>query len=134
MKTKIKVNDMVRVIAGKDKGKRGEIVRVDLNTNDFEIAAQKTYAVLKDDSGRLRLQVWNMGDSAKTGHLEVVGAKLKGLPAEIVLGPRGTPPAAFDCLLVPDEASDYKQKLEVFGVFGGKRSSSSGMDCWRIRS
>ncbi len=103
------------------------IVRVDLNTNDFEIAAQKTYAVLKGDSGRLRLQVWNMGDSAKTGHLEVVGAKLKGLPAEIVLEPRGTPPAAFDCLLVPDEASDYKQKLEVFGVFGGKRSSRLSM-------
>ena len=100
---------------------------VSMEAQGFDVAAQKTYAVLKGDSGRLRLQVWNMGDSAKTGHVEVVGAKLKGLPEKIVLGPRGTPPAAFDCSLVPDEASDYKQKLEVFGVFGGKRSSRLSM-------
>ena len=99
------------------------ILRVDLNTNDFEIASQKTRAVLKGDTGRLRIQVWNMGDAAKTGSVKVEGGTLQGLPAEIALGPRGTAPATFDCTFVPDAGSDFVRPIALTGVFGGKRSS-----------
>ena len=99
------------------------IIRVDLNTNDFEIAGQKTRAVLKDDTGRLRVQVWNMGDVAKTGRVEVAGGSLVGLPDSIVLGPRGTPPGAFDCTFEPSASGEVEQNLVLTGVFDGKRSS-----------
>ena len=99
------------------------IIRVDLNTNDFEVAAQKTRAVLKGDTGRLRLQVCNMGDAAKSGRIEASGASLDGLPDTIVIGPRGTPPATFDCTFVPDAGSDFIRQIILVGVFNGKRSS-----------
>ena len=103
------------------------ILRVDLNTNDFEIASQKTRAILKGDTGRLRVQVWNMGDCAKTGFVKVEGGTLQGLPAEITLGPRGTPPATFDCTFVPDAGTDFVRPVLLTGVFGGKRSSRLAM-------
>ena len=99
------------------------IIRVDLNTNDFEIAWQKTRAVLKGDTGRLRLQVWNMGDSAKTGHVEISNGLFTGLPNTISLGPRGTNPASIDCVFTPLDDSVFDQNIIFTGVFGGKRSS-----------
>ncbi len=123
------------------------IVRVELNMDDFEIANQKTLAVLQGDTGRLRVLVWNMGDSAKTGRIDVSGPVLEGLPETIELGPRGTPPAEFDCVLhyssTPDgdlkggQASDVQpegrfraakggnsnEALVLTGVFEGRRSS-----------
>ena len=99
------------------------IIRVDLNTNDFEIARQKTCAVLKGDTGRLRLQVWNMGDTAKTGRIEISSGTFSGLPDAFSLGPRGTPPMTFDCVFAPSDDSASDQNLIFTGIFGGKRSS-----------
>ena len=100
------------------------IVRVDLNTNDFAIADMKSRAVVKGDSGRLHLEVWNMDDCVKTGRVEVAGVALKGLPPEpIVLGPRGTPPAAFECELAPANGRGIFARAVFTGVFGGRRSS-----------
>ena len=99
------------------------ILRVDLNTNDFSIAGQKTRAVLKTDTGRMRIQVWNMGDTAKTGRVVVDGGTFSGLPDKIALGPRGTPPASFDCTFVPSPSGGLRQDLVFTGVFDGKRSS-----------
>ena len=99
------------------------ILRVDLNTNDFTVAGQKTRAVLKSDTGRMRVQVWNMGDTAKTGRVEVVGGTFKHLPDKIVIGPRGTPPVSFDCMFVPTVSGEIEQHLVFTGLFNGKRSS-----------
>ena len=101
------------------------ILRVDLDPNDFEITNEKTRAILKGDIGRLRLQVWNMGDEAKTGHIEadIKGGSLSGLPGWMSLGPRGTPPATFDCTFVPDKSADSVRPIVLTSVFGGKRSS-----------
>ncbi len=106
------------------------ILRVDLDARDFEIGDQKTLASIKGDTGRLRVQVWNMGDTAKTGRVDVAGAKLEGLPETIALGPRGAPPVEFDCVLSPSGASP-EGELVLTGVFEGRRSSRLVM---RIRS
>jgi hypothetical protein len=106
------------------------IIRVDLDARDFEIGDQKTLASIKGDTGRLRVQVWNMGDTAKTGRVDVAGAKLGGLPETIALGPRGAPPVEFDCVLSPSGASPDGE-LVLTGVFEGRRSSRLVM---RIRS
>ena len=68
-----------------------------------------------------------MGDCAKTGFVKVEGGTLQGLPAEITLGPRGTPPASFDCTFVPDAGADFVRPITLTGVFGGKRSSRLSM-------
>lgn len=99
------------------------IIRVDLSTNDFSITRQKTQAALQGDSGRLRVEVWNMGDCAKTGRVEVAGGLVEGLPKTLHLGPRGTAPVSFDCTFVPAATGDFSQKLAFEGVFDGKRSS-----------
>ena len=107
----------------KDNEDMSVIIRVDLNTNDFEIAWQKTRAVLKGDTGRLRLQVWNIGDTAKTGRIEISSGTFSGLPDAFSIGPRGTPPATFDCVFAPSDDSASDQSLVFTGVFGDKRSS-----------
>ena len=99
------------------------IIRAELNTNDFEIASQKMLAALKGDRGRMRVTVWNMGDTAKTGRVEVSGGTLAGLPGAITLGPRGTPPATFDCTFVPSPDGAHTPRLVLSGIFNGRRSS-----------
>ena len=103
------------------------ILRVDLNTNDFTITGQKTRAELESDTGRMRVQVWNMGDVAKTGRVEVEGGTFKGLPDRIVLGPRGTPPASFDCTFIPTAVGEIEQNIVLTGLFDGRRSSRLAM-------
>ena len=100
------------------------VVRAEFDKGDFEISDQKTRAVLKGETGRVRVFVWNLGDTAKTGTVEVVGAQLHGLPSEpFGLGPRGSAPAAFDCVLAPDDGGDANTALVLTGLFGGRRSS-----------
>ena len=96
------------------------ILRANLDTGDFSINGQKSSATLKKDAGHLRVLVWNLGNAAKTGSVEVAGGTLEGLPAEIALGPRGTPPAAFDCTFTP---AGTNLNLVLTGIFNGKRSS-----------
>ncbi len=102
------------------------IIRVDLNHDDFAISNQKTLAILKGDSGRVRVQVWNMDGIAKVGRVNVGGAKLEGLPETIVLAPRGAGPAEFDCVLSPSGESS-EGELVLTGLFGGRRSSRLSM-------
>ena len=102
------------------------IVRVELDMEDFELANQKTLAVVKGDTGRLRVKVWNMGDTAKMGRINVSGPVLEGLPETIELGPRGTPPAEFDSVLrfaATPEGGNPDEALVLTGVFSGRRSS-----------
>ena len=98
------------------------VFRVDLKPGDFE--KTKTLAIAKTNSPRLRVQVWNFGAAAKTGTVEVCGARLRGLPAKpIVLGPCGSAPVEFDCVLEPTKPASGLT-LELSGVFGGRRTTS----------
>ena len=99
------------------------VLRVDLDPDDFEIENHRSRARLKGDSGRLRLQVWNLGDESKTGRVDIAGAVLAGVPDVVSLGPRGTPPAEFDCVLHPDGGDAATPTVVLSGVFGGRRTS-----------
>ncbi|MBQ7667334.1 MAG: hypothetical protein IJS46_04990, partial [Kiritimatiellae bacterium] len=108
------------------------VLRVVLEPGDFEISNQKTLAVVKGYTGRMKVQVWNFGDTAKTGTVEVAGAALAGLPAEpIALGPRGSPPAEFECVLGPEDRSDRSNQISSTLVLwfagNGERSSRLSM-------
>ena len=101
------------------------VFRVDLTPGDFETT--KTMAVAKTDSPRLRIQVWNFGDAAKTGAVEAVGTRLRGLPARpIILGPCGSEPIEFDCVMEPMDSSS-EATFVLRGVFGGRRTTHLSM-------
>ena len=103
---------------------RTVIIRAEFNTTDFEISNQKTRAVLKGDTGKVRILVWNLGETAKTGIVEVAGARLVGLPEQpFALAPRGSAPSVFDCALVPDENDPADTALVLTGRFDGRRTS-----------
>lgn len=106
------------------------IIRAELDKDDFAITRNKTRAVLKKDEGRVKLIVWNLGDEAKTGMVEVAGGRLAGLPHEpFVLGPRGSEPAIFDCTFSPDDEV-FDCDLVFFGRFNGRRGSRTCIPIW----
>ncbi|MBR0504034.1 MAG: hypothetical protein IJJ84_01415 [Kiritimatiellae bacterium] len=108
------------------------ILRIELNTNDFKVASEKTKAILCAQTGRMNVQVWNLGDSVKTGCVEVAGGRLRGLPEDsIKLGPFGTPPATFHCnVVVPDDPGVFTLDLVLSGTFNGKRISRLSVPIW----
>ena len=100
------------------------VIRAEFDGGDFEVTNQKTLAVLKGNRGKVRVVVWNLGDTAKTGTVEVAGARLVGLPDRpFALGPRGTAPAVFDCTLEPADDDPADTALVLTGRFNGRRSS-----------
>ena len=100
------------------------IIRAEFDERDFEISNHKTRAVLKGDSGRVRVVVWNLGENSKTGNVEVSGVRLSGLPPEsFALGPRGSSPVTFDCTLSPADGDPCDGALVLSARFNGRRSS-----------
>jgi hypothetical protein len=101
------------------------VFRVDLKPGDFETT--KTIAIAKNNSPHLRVQVWNFDAAAKTGKVEVRGARLRGLPSgPVVLGPCGSAPVELDCVLEATKPSSGLT-LELSGVFGGRRTTRLSM-------
>lgn len=98
------------------------VMRVDLNTNDFAVAAQKSLATLTAETGRIRLQVWNLSETPKRGSLDVAGGvRLAGVPAEFDLPAWGK--AEFDATLAPEDVKDFYAPVVVTGRFNGRRTS-----------
>ena len=103
------------------------VFRVDLEPGDFDVSGMKALAVAKAAEPRLRVQVWNFGDAAKTGAVEACGARLRGLPAgPVALGPRGSAPLEFGCVLEPENAAN-ETELTLRGTFDGRAATPLAM-------
>lgn len=102
------------------------VLRVDLNPDDFEISNNKTLAVAKGDAPRLRVQAWNLSETAMTGRVEVSGAILDGLPEALFgIGPFDC--AEFDCALRPTPESAPSTTLTLRFTCGERRSTRLAM-------
>ena len=108
------------------------VFRVDLDTNDFTVASHKSAAELAADTGRLRVQVWNLSPTAKRGTVSVSGGSLSGLPAEIALPPMGA--AAFDCTYAAREGAPLVEPLVLSGLFEGRRTSRLAMPVRHLKA
>ena len=100
------------------------VIRVDLNRKDFSIGSQKTLASLDADEGRLRVEVWNFSDAAKTGTVSATDCPLSGLPPE----PFALPPfghTVFDCILKPGggPSSEPSAEMKLRGRFNGRATT-----------
>ena len=99
------------------------VLRAEFDPRDFDLSDNKTRAVCKGTAGRVRVLVWNLGDAAKSGRVEVAGCTMEGLPETIELGPLGSPPVQFDCTMAPDGDAATYGTMVLTGVFDGRRSS-----------
>ena len=78
------------------------VLRPVLDHDDFAISGGKTLAVMKGDTGRVRIEVWNFSDMVRTGIVEAAGASVAGLPTEpVTIAPGAC--AAFECVVAPEE-------------------------------
>ena len=108
------------------------VLRPVLNHDDFAVSGGKTLAVMKGDTGRVHIEVWNFSDTVRTGIVEAAGASVTGLPVEPIAIAPGTC-AAFECTVTPEEVGQdspgvdaptarpvsHDSDLEFRGVFDG---------------
>lgn len=102
------------------------VLRVDLDKHDFGIAGHKSIAELKQDKGRVRLEMWNLDDKAKEGCVNVSGGTLENLPKKVMLPANGC--VSYECLFVPTTnyqlpSTIYETTLALSGVFAGRKTS-----------
>ncbi|MGN0879725.1 MAG: hypothetical protein ACI4WT_09790 [Oligosphaeraceae bacterium] len=105
------------------------VIRADLNPEDFTVGNRKSRAQMPNTTGRLRLQVWNLSDQPKRGHLNVQGASLDGVPDTIDLPAMGK--AEFDAVLKPtyNKGQFLGHPVVITGTFNGKRSTRFSITC-----
>lgn len=100
------------------------ILRIELDDKDFNLGGRKSLAELVGETGKLKLQVWNLEDKPKTGKLVVAGATLKGIPETIQLPAMGK--VEYDVVLLPEGTDNYfGTRLTINGVFNGKNISKT---------
>ena len=98
------------------------VIRVDANKDDFKSANRKSLAEMPNETGRLKVQVWNLDNTPKTGRLLVEGGVLDGMPETIALPAMGK--VEFDAIYKPThEEKSYDTKLVITGLFNDKKSS-----------
>ena len=98
------------------------IIRADANKDDFNVINRKSTAELLKQSGRIKIQIWNLDTAAKSGRLDVKDGSLDGAPATITLPPMGK--AEFDAVFSPSfDGRNFETRLSMTGVFNGRHSS-----------
>lgn len=106
------------------------IIRVDPDKDDFKVVDRKSAAELNTLKGRMKVQVWNLEETAKEGSLAVSGGSLEGLPDKLSLPPMGF--AEFDAVFVPDKSDNFKATLALSGTFNGKHCTKFFMPITQI--
>ena len=99
------------------------IFRAELNDDDFVITGQKAVAEMpRTDGGRLKVIVWNLEDSAKTGTVNAEGGEFSGIPQSVTIPPMSK--IEFETVFKPRLPDGVFEGHIVFsGVFNGKKTS-----------
>ena len=99
------------------------IFRAELNEDDFTITGQKAVAEMpRTEGGRIKVIVWNLSDTAKTGTVKAEGGEFSGIPQTITIPPMGK--TEFDTVFKPNLPDGVFENHIVFsGVFNGKKTS-----------
>ncbi len=97
-----------------------------LSREDFVWCDLKSVAALTKAAGRLKINVWNLSDTAKTGTLHVAGCRMDGLPESIVLPPMGCARVETVCASA-DLPEAVPADIVVSGSFNGCRTTPAAM-------
>ena len=96
------------------------VIRPEVNQEDFSITGRKCIAEMDKETGRIRVETWNLSPEAKRGRLTVSAGQLVGGADELELAPWGM--AVVDASFVPPE-NEARFNLDIAGVFNGKRAT-----------
>ncbi|MBR5839896.1 MAG: hypothetical protein IKZ84_15245, partial [Victivallales bacterium] len=99
------------------------IFRAELNEDDFTITGQKAVAEMpRTEGGRMKVIVWNLSDTAKTGTVNAEGGEFSGIPQTITIPPMGK--TEFETVFKPILPNGVFESHIVFsGKFNGKKTS-----------
>jgi len=99
------------------------VIRVDFPPDEFDVVDGFTAVETKrEGEGRVKIEIWNLSGSPKTGRLHSRNGDLVGWPdGEIVLPPRGV--FAHEATLRPLCGKDGEAKWQLRGVFDGRKTS-----------
>ena len=95
------------------------VCRILPDDRDFKVVAQNAKTELDGASGRMKIEVWNLSETAKSGSLAVGGGVLDGIPPTLTVPPRQS--VVLACVYRPLPGTDPELLLEVGGTFGGRR-------------
>jgi len=91
--------------------------------DNFKIADARTSMILNRQTGKMRLEIFNLSEQAKTGRLNISGAQLPGVPAEITLPPMSK--TAFETAFIPVlPTGKASWRLNITGTFNDKNTSA----------
>ncbi|AVM46768.1 hypothetical protein C5Q97_19440 [Victivallales bacterium CCUG 44730] len=93
------------------------VFRTELS-DDFVLSSGKDSVDVKKDNAKLKLQVFNLSDRAKSGRIAVSGGKVTGVPEAVTVPPFGK--AEFELGFTPELNGEFRGAFKVDGVFGGK--------------
>lgn len=91
-----------------------------VHPEDFSTTDQNSAAFLRKDSGRIRIDAWNLSPESKRGAVSATGV-LEGLPAEIQLGPWEK--RSFQCVYRPSGKA-FRDLLAIHCQIGQRRASA----------
>ena len=99
------------------------IFRTELNEDDFIITGQKAVAEMpRTEGGRMKVIIWNLSDTTKTGTVNADGGEFSGIPQTITIPPMGK--TEFETVFKPILPNGVFESHIVFsGVFNGKKTS-----------
>ena len=99
------------------------IFRAELNDDDFVITGQKAVAEMpRTDGGRMKVIVWNLENTAKTGTIVTDGGEFSGIPKNVTIPPMGK--TEFNVVFKPNLPEGVFESHIVFsGVFNGKKTT-----------
>lgn len=97
------------------------VIRPETHPDDFNITGGKRIAELHKETGRIRLEVWNLSAQAKRGRLGLRGGTFAGLPPEVALAPWDK--TVLDVVYRPEAGDRVSFDLDIAGRFDGRRTS-----------
>ena len=99
------------------------VIRVDFPNGEFDVVDGFTAVETKrEGEGRVKVEIWNLSDRAKTGRIYSRGGELVGWPdGDIALPARGV--FAHEATLRPLCGKDGEAKWQLRGVFDGRKTS-----------
>ncbi|MBS1369467.1 MAG: hypothetical protein HPZ91_05860 [Lentisphaeria bacterium] len=102
------------------------VFRTELS-DDFGLLGDKSAVDVKKEDAALKLQVFNLSDTVKTGRVTVSGGSAAGLPEEVTVPAFGK--VELPLTVTPALDETFQGAIRISGMFGGKEATPAVIPC-----